>query len=147
MQNLWYNQSYMNKTRAIIKYCIICLIVSLAVVLCFAEFTIPFTNTKYVGCYQAIKDKMGIDLNGGVSAVFEVEPSEKSSDLEAEVDATINRIKNTLSDQGYLEATVTRAPYVAFDADTNTGTFVRLPERNEFLTDIKENLIVEFYNR
>jgi small subunit ribosomal protein S4 len=46
-----------------------------------------------------------------------------------------------------LEAKVTRAPYVAFDADTNTGTFVRLPERNEFLTDIKENLIVEFYNR
>ena len=61
MQNLWYNQSYMNKTRAIIKYCIICLIVSLAVVLCFAEFTIPFTNTKYVGCYQAIKDKMEKD--------------------------------------------------------------------------------------
>ena len=46
-----------------------------------------------------------------------------------------------------LEATVTRVPYVAFDADTNTGTFVRLPERSEFLPDIKENLIVEFYNR
>ncbi|MBR4419240.1 MAG: hypothetical protein IKT33_04540, partial [Clostridia bacterium] len=66
----------MNKTRAIIKYCVICLIVALAAVLCFAEFTIPFTNTKYVGCYQAIKNKMGIDLNGGVSAVFNVEPSE-----------------------------------------------------------------------
>ena len=108
MQNLWYTSSYMNKTRAIIKYCVICLIVALAVVLCFAEFTIPFTNTKYVGCYQAIKDKMGIDLNGGVSAVFNVEPSENSSDLEAEVNATINRVKSTLSDQGYLEATVTR---------------------------------------
>ncbi len=46
-----------------------------------------------------------------------------------------------------LEATVTRVPYVSFDADTNTGTFVRYPERTEFLTDIKENLIVEFYNR
>lgn len=46
-----------------------------------------------------------------------------------------------------LEATVTRVPYVSFDADTNTGTFVRMPERTEFLTDIKENLIVEFYNR
>lgn len=46
-----------------------------------------------------------------------------------------------------LEATVTRVPYVSFDADTNTGTLVRLPERTEFLTDIKENLIVEFYNR
>lgn len=108
MQNLWYTHAYMNKTRAIIKYCVICLIVALAMILCFAEFTIPFTNTKYVGCYQAIKNKMGIDLNGGVSAVFNVEPSENSSDLEAEVNATINRVKNTLSKQGYLEATVTR---------------------------------------
>ncbi len=46
-----------------------------------------------------------------------------------------------------LEATVTRVPFVSFDADTNTGTFVRMPERSEILTDIKENLIVEFYNR
>ena len=46
-----------------------------------------------------------------------------------------------------LEAVVTRVPFVSFDADTNTGTFVRLPERSEFLPDIKENLIVEFYNR
>jgi len=104
MQNLWYNETCMNRTRAIIKYCIISLIVSLAVVLCFCEFTIPFTNTKYVGCYQAIKSKMGIDLNGGVSAVFNVEPVENSTNLEAEVDATINRVKNTLSEQGYLEA-------------------------------------------
>jgi len=108
MQNLWYNETCMNRTRAIIKYCIISLIVSLAVVLCFCEFTIPFTNTKYVGCYQAIKSKMGIDLNGGVSAVFNVEPVENSTNLEAEVDATINRVKNTLSEQGYLEATVIR---------------------------------------
>jgi len=108
MQNLWYNYSYMNKTGAIVKYCVICVIVALAAILCFAEFTIPFTNTKYVGCYQAIKNKMGIDLNGGVSAVFNVEASENSSDLEAEVDATIHRVKNTLSEQGYLEASVTR---------------------------------------
>lgn len=108
MQNLWYTQTYMNKTRAIIKYCIISIIVAIAVVLCFAEFTIPFTNTKYVGCYQAIKNKMGIDLNGGVSAVFNVEASENSTDLDSEVNATINRVKNTLSKQGYLEATVTR---------------------------------------
>lgn len=46
-----------------------------------------------------------------------------------------------------LEATVARVPFVSFDADTNTGTFVRMPERSEILPDIKENLIVEFYNR
>lgn len=108
MQNLWYNQFYMNKAGAIVKYCVICVIVVLAAILCFAEFTIPFTNTKYVGCYQAIKNKMGIDLNGGVLAVFDVSPSDKSSDLESEVNATINRVKNTLSKQGYLEAIVIR---------------------------------------
>ncbi|MCM1403949.1 MAG: protein translocase subunit SecD [Prevotella sp.] len=96
----------MNKTRAIIKYCVICVVVAIAVALCFVEFTFPFTNTKYVGCYQAIKDKMGIDLNGGVLAVYTVEPSENSTDLESEVDATINRIQTTLSNQGYLEANV-----------------------------------------
>ena len=46
-----------------------------------------------------------------------------------------------------LEVTISRVPFVSFDPDTNTGTFVRLPERSEILPDIKENLIVEFYNR
>ena len=46
-----------------------------------------------------------------------------------------------------LEAMVTRKEYVAFDENKLEGTFVRLPERNEFLTEIKENLIVEFYKR
>ena len=46
-----------------------------------------------------------------------------------------------------LEATVSRKAYVAFDENTMVGTFVRMPERNEFLESIQENLIVEFYNR
>ena len=46
-----------------------------------------------------------------------------------------------------LEAMVTRKEYVAFDENKMEGTFVRLPERSEFLVEIKENLIVEFYNR
>ena len=46
-----------------------------------------------------------------------------------------------------LENTVARVPYVSYDEQTGVGTFVRLPERSEFLPEIKENLIVEFYNR
>ena len=46
-----------------------------------------------------------------------------------------------------LENTVARVPYVAYDEQTGVGAFVRLPERSEFLPEIKENLIVEFYNR
>lgn len=40
-----------------------------------------------------------------------------------------------------------RKGYLSFDENTMVGTFVRYPERNEFLVEIQENLIVEFYNR
>lgn len=46
-----------------------------------------------------------------------------------------------------LETVVSRKEYLAFDENTLEGTLVRKPERNEFLTEIQENLIVEFYNR
>jgi small subunit ribosomal protein S4 len=46
-----------------------------------------------------------------------------------------------------LEQTVARVPFVEYDENTGVGTFVRYPERSEILTDIRENLIVEFYNR
>ncbi len=46
-----------------------------------------------------------------------------------------------------VENMVSRKEYVAFDANTLVGSLVRLPERDEFLTEIHENLIVEFYNR
>ena len=46
-----------------------------------------------------------------------------------------------------LASMVTRKDYVSLDSNTLVGTFVRYPERKEFLEEIKENLIVEFYNR
>lgn len=46
-----------------------------------------------------------------------------------------------------LENTVARLAFVSFDDATQVGTFVRYPERSEVLPEIRENLIVEFYNR
>ena len=46
-----------------------------------------------------------------------------------------------------LAAVVTRLEYVSYDENKMEATFVRLPERHEILAEIKENLIVEFYNR
>lgn len=46
-----------------------------------------------------------------------------------------------------LEGQYSSVDYVLYDKDTNVGTFVRYPERNEFLTEVNEQLIVEFYNR
>lgn len=49
--------------------------------------------------------------------------------------------------QEALDMMVSRPEYLSFDNNAFSGTLVRLPERSEFLTDIQENLIVEFYNR
>ena len=46
-----------------------------------------------------------------------------------------------------LEAKLVRAEYLSYDETNMVGTLVRVPERDEFLTDINEQLIVEFYNR
>ena len=46
-----------------------------------------------------------------------------------------------------LESLVARQAYVEFDENKMEAKYLRLPEREEILTDIKENLIVEFYNR
>ncbi len=55
--------------------------------------------------------------------------------------------KSLLIVKDALEATVSRLAFLSFDENTQVGTFVRYPERSEILTEIHENLIVEFYNR
>ncbi|HQN74433.1 MAG TPA: 30S ribosomal protein S4 [Bacillota bacterium] len=46
-----------------------------------------------------------------------------------------------------LEAIAARQEYIEFNEEKVTATYTRLPERNEFLPEIKENLIVELYNK
>mgnify|MGYP001300056964 CR=1 FL=1 len=62
-----------------------------------------------------------------------VQLREKSKDLDIVKDA--------------LEAQFNRVDYVSYNAETGVGTFARFPERSEFLQEINEQLIVEFYNR
>ncbi len=46
-----------------------------------------------------------------------------------------------------LEAKLVRAEYLSYDETKMAGTLVRQPERDEFLPEINEQLIVEFYSR
>lgn len=46
-----------------------------------------------------------------------------------------------------LESQVVRPEFVSLDENKFEVTYVRFPERSEILTEIKENLIVEYYNR
>ena len=55
--------------------------------------------------------------------------------------------KNLVVVKAALEAKLARPEYLSFDADKVAGSLVRIPERNEFLSEINEQLIVEYYNR
>jgi small subunit ribosomal protein S4 len=46
-----------------------------------------------------------------------------------------------------LEKQFATVDYVSYDQETGVGTFVRYPDRNEFLQEVNEQLIVEYYNR
>lgn len=46
-----------------------------------------------------------------------------------------------------LEKTNKTVDYVEFDKKKLSGSFVRMPERSELPADIKESMIVEFYNK
>lgn len=46
-----------------------------------------------------------------------------------------------------LDANVERLGFVEYNDNDFTFTYTRFPERSEILSDIKENLIVEYYNR
>ena len=46
-----------------------------------------------------------------------------------------------------LEQNIKTLAFVEFDKKKLTGTYLRLPERNELNAEINESLIVEFYNR
>ena len=46
-----------------------------------------------------------------------------------------------------LEKVNKTVEYVEFDKKKLSGTYVRLPERSELSADIKESMIVEFYNK
>ncbi|MDR0461745.1 MAG: SecD/SecF family protein translocase subunit [Christensenellaceae bacterium] len=100
----------MTKRKAIIKFCVICLITAIGVAAVFVNFRIPFTTTRFVGFAGAIEEKMGIDLKGGILAVFDCEPQndgDPTPSLDA-VKATEARLLNALSNAGLTEATVQR---------------------------------------
>jgi small subunit ribosomal protein S4 len=46
-----------------------------------------------------------------------------------------------------MKVNTSLVPYVSLNKDTLTGTFTRLPERNEMTSEIDEAQIVEYYNR
>ena len=98
------NKGVMTRRKAIVKFCVILMVIGIGLFFAFASFRIPFTSTTYRGFLGGIQQRMGIDLQGGVLAIFEAEGSPSSS----EMNATVRRLENMLVGRGLVEANVMR---------------------------------------
>lgn len=69
------------------------------------DFPIADTVYDYTGYVKTIK--LGLDMSGGVSAVFKVE-NDEYGDLDTRINGTISSLQSLLVSKGYTEATVTK---------------------------------------
>ncbi|HEY8423512.1 MAG TPA: protein translocase subunit SecD [Clostridia bacterium] len=96
-----------HKRRAIIKLTIASVVIALAMILALVPFDIPFTNYRYTSFAGGIK--LGIDLKGGVYAVYDIADDEPDrTNLDSRLDGTVTRLLRVITEKGYMEATVTR---------------------------------------
>ncbi len=96
----------MNKKK---KSIIILSVVSVFIILMavFAVVSFPIADTVYDYNGYAKTIKLGLDMSGGVSAVFEV-ADDGLEDLDGRINGTINSLQSLLVSKGYTESTVTK---------------------------------------
>lgn len=96
----------MKKKKAIRNYVLICIVAILGLVLTIFSFDIPFTTYTFNGFAKSVQ--LGLDLKGGVMAVYDCEESSESEgSLEEQIDATITRLTDLIS-ADYPEATIVK---------------------------------------
>ncbi len=111
------------KKRGVKNIVILGIVLVLGLFLSFASFRIPFTVYNYNGFMNSIK--LGIDLEGGVLAVYDVLPVEGDiGDFDSQVDATVVRIQDLLTENGYTEATIVKEG----DGVSDTKIRVEVPD-------------------
>lgn len=96
----------MKKKKAIRNYVLICIVAILGLVLTIFSFDIPFTTYTFNGFAKSIQ--LGLDLKGGVMAVYDCEESSESEgSLEDQIEATITRLTSLITTD-YPEATIVK---------------------------------------
>lgn len=110
-----------NKKKSIVVLSVIGIFIILMAVFAVVSFPIADTVYDYTGYANTIK--LGLDMSGGVSAVFEVIPDE-FDDLDTRVDGTISSLQSLLVSKGYTESTVTKGT----NSNGNTTIRVEVPD-------------------
>lgn len=91
--------------------------------------------------------KLGLDLTGGVYAVFEAEHgSFTDAEYNAKLDTTISVLRNRLDEKGYTEATIVKqgADRIRVEVPINRTSEVKNPE--DLLKFISDTGLLEFKN-
>ena len=81
----------MKKKQAIRKFVLLCVLAIFGLVLTIFSFNIPFTTYTFKGFAKSIQ--LGLDLKGGVMAVYDCE---KSADSEGSLDEQIRDRKSVV---------------------------------------------------
>ena len=96
----------MKKKKAIRNFVLMCIVAVLGLVLTIFSFDIPFTTYTFKGFANGIQ--LGLDLKGGMMAVYDCEQaSDSEGTLEEQIDATIARLTNLITED-YPEATIVK---------------------------------------
>lgn len=94
----------MNKPTAIKRFIFLGIFLILGIVLAFAQFDIPGTHYTYNGFANSIK--LGLDLKGGVLAVYEASSLDgDSSEFDSKLNATKQRVSDLITAE-YTEAQI-----------------------------------------
>ena len=94
----------MKKKSSIAKICIIGVVTIIGLVMSFCSFNFGTHTLKSFA--SAIK--LGLDLKGGIYAVYEMDETEDTSNLSSRMDGTRTRLENMLHNKEYPEATVVK---------------------------------------
>ncbi len=101
----YYGGYLVSKKKSIIVLSLVAIFIILMAVFAVVEFPIGNTVYDYHGYAKTIK--LGLDMSGGVSAVFNV-IEDGSDDLDIRIDGTVTSLQELLVSKGYTEATVTK---------------------------------------
>lgn len=125
----------MLRKHSIIKFALLAIIAILGILLCVCPFAVPYSTTNYNGFVSAINK--GVELNGGVSAVYECKlPDGSDKELSQAIDDSLSKIEVMFQREGYTELYVTRqggnkVNVVASGAKETDSSFDYIENRKE----------------
>ena len=107
----------MNKKRAKINFILTSILLAIALVLCFAQFQMPFSNDNFNGFFSSISATN--DLKNGYSAVYEITSENVTS---SEIKTTMELMRSILDKQGIDNSSVYRqGNYIRVEVQATAG--------------------------